>query len=238
MIETVGFNNSNLVIEFENDDDSLTIENAKGQDIQIANNTESVVAQINDNELHFDGVANFYWATGDDATISVDFGIDASSDGVVVCLDGSSEDSKYRGNVKTIDASSYIGYASLVGNDLDNVIVANNSGNTLWGGSGTSNDTLFGGNGDDVFRYGKGNGKDVITSVDRGDVIDLFDINLSDLVATGNEMFSGNNLEIQLDSENTLTVKDAKNSGVTLKFADGTSLRAVNKNLSYLQEQN
>ena len=132
----------------------------------------------------------------------------------------------FYGNIKTIDATGYEYSALLSGRDNeDNVIIGGNGTSSMWGGNG-GNDTLIGGSGDDVFWYQKGSGDDTVDNADENDVVVLNDIKLDDLVG-GSAQIVGDNVKIELNEGGSLTVTNAKNSGVAFEI-EGTKY-AVNK---------
>ena len=128
-----------------------------------------------------------------------------------------SEGLSFYGDIKALDATGFNGNAVLYGKDnTNNVITGGESNSTLWGGNG-GNDTLIGGDGTDTFIYGKNNGNDVIQGADEDDVVQLSGISLDDLTAVDTALFSGSNdVVFTLKDGNTLTVKDAQNSGVAV----------------------
>ena len=191
----------NLVLTFDDSDDRLTIEGGAGKDMQFVNDyaSDGVIAQVAETSLEYDGTANLYWATGKNATLT--FNSTVPGEEISVYLDGSQGNVEYRGDIRNIDGSGFIGKTNLVGDSKDNIITAGNYGSTLWGGDDSSNDTLIGGNGDDVFIYKAGNGDDVISNASAQDVVNFEDITLDMISST-----------------------DATSSSIKFTFATGGSL--------------
>jgi len=83
-------------------------------------------------------------------------------------------------NIETLNATSISKAMTLTGNASSNTIkgtsyadkISGNAGNDiLYGNAG--NDTLTGGVGDDTFGFAAGDAKDIITSTDKGDIINI-----------------------------------------------------------------
>ncbi len=116
-------------------------------------------------------------------------------------------DSAYGSNVATITAASRTKALSITGNSQDNLIIGSTGNDTLGGGKG--NDTLTGGNGKDVFIYTAGN--DVITDFTAGQ-----DTIKATVGAVANYSISGSDAIFQIGKIGSITVKNGKNSAVTL----------------------
>ena len=71
----------------------------------------------------------------------------------------------------------------LAGNSISNEIYNGSGNSSLWGGTGNVDDTLVGSSGAEMFWYGKYDGYDVITNADSSDVVNLYDVNLSEITA-------------------------------------------------------
>jgi Ca2+-binding RTX toxin-like protein len=229
--------------------DSLTVEGAANTPINFTNSyvqeetgeNASLVAQVAEDELNYDSNTDLYWATGDDATVTVGEDVEGP---VSLWLGGhdnaryDGDSANFRGNINNIDATNYAGDATLVGNAGDNVITAGSGNNSLWGGS-NGDDTLIGGDGADLFWYDKGNGNDVIENIGAEDTVNLENITLDDLAAQGQALFNGNDIVLKFkDTEDTLTIKDGKNSGATFTLADGTVWTADDSAASGWKQQN
>ena len=103
------------------------------------------------------------------------------------------------------------------GNNSANTITAGSGGSSLWGGSG-GNDILTGGNGSDIFFYGKNDGTDVINNASSSDVVNLYDVKLSDITSAN---VSGRTISATFNTRNTLQINSAENLSATFKLADG-----------------
>ncbi|RQW43901.1 hypothetical protein EH199_10455 [Novosphingobium sp. LASN5T] len=101
------------------------------------------------------------------------------------------------------------------GNNLDNLIVAGNTGATLNGLGG--NDVLVGGKGADVFRVAAGNGSDAIVNFQPGwDVVDLDGYAITsfdDLLARSKQV--GGDVKVTLSSSETLVLRGVALSSLT-----------------------
>ena len=179
--------------------DSLT---GYGQDILISGDgvVDDVIAQVGGDKLNFDKFANYYNATGKNATIDVA----NDKDFAQVWLDGC-KGKTFVGDIHDINASEFIGAAELAGNDYNNNIVAGSGEASLWGGH-KGDDALYAGTGKDTFYYTLGNGTDTIFGAKDGDVVNLAGVTLDQIVGAE---FSGSGDPIQ---------------GVALNFRDGGKL--------------
>ena len=171
-----------MVLKFANNNaDRLTIENAKGKNIQISVNDlndVTTVLQVGENSLTYDGVATKYVATGNNASIVAD----SEAANVNILLNNANA---YEGKIKYVSAAAVDGNATLVGNSYNNTIQAAQGDTWLWGG-GSSDDTLIGGDGSDRFFYGfngDAEGNDIILNADENDIIDLQNIKVADFTA-------------------------------------------------------
>ena len=186
---------------------SVKVDDLKGKTFQFANeytNNQNINLTAGDNALAVED-NGLYWAAGKNATVGLE---NYSGNSVVANLsDGNfnnREGLSFYGDIKALDATGFNGNATLYGKDnTNNVITGGESNSTLWGGNG--------------FIYGKNNGNDVIQGADEDDVVQLSGISLDDLTAINTALFSGNNdVVFTLKDGNTLTVKDAQNSGVAV----------------------
>lgn len=138
-------------------------------------NGDSVVGQVADNNLYIDRFANYFVATGKNATVNVS---DAEvTDIAKVWLANEASGKTFVGDVHDIDATAFTGKAELAGNDYNNVIVAGSGETSLWGGN-FGDDALIGGAGKDTFYYQYGNGQDTISGAKEGDVVNLAMVSL------------------------------------------------------------
>ena len=108
-------------------------------------------------------------------------------------------------------------------NDGANVLVAGNGGSSLWGGSGSygsgSYDTLTGGAGVDNFFFGKNDGSDVIENASSSDIVNLYDVSLSDIISAETE---GNQIYARFNTGCDLLIESSENLSATFKLADGS----------------
>ncbi|MBR2520395.1 MAG: hypothetical protein IKE46_11525 [Selenomonadaceae bacterium] len=188
-------NNSNV--------ETVVIEGARGKDFLVSGEDGDVIAQVDVDTLVADKFANYFVATGKNASLTVS----DDKDNFYIYLGGKPLGTDYEGDVPTfygdfqvIDARGSNAKAELGGNNSDNAIYAGTGDASLWGGDG-GNDLLVGGAGKNTFFYNFGNGNDAIEGVEDGDVIDLTNITLAEI------------------SEANIS-----DSGVELKFTDGGSL--------------
>ncbi|MCR5834011.1 MAG: hypothetical protein K6G55_05100 [Selenomonadaceae bacterium] len=175
--------------------ESVVVEDAAGKDIIV----DGVVAQVNDTELTFDGEADFYRATGSNATVTVAESLTSA----VVWLEEEATGKTFSGDIAVIDATNSSAKAELAGNSGDNEIYAGTGDTSLWGGSG-GNDLLYGNTGADSFYYGIGNGNDTVSGMTDGDVVVLFDMTLDDIASTTTE----NNVVVNFKDGSSLTIND------------------------------
>ena len=217
---------NDLVVEFTNDEDRLTIKDGIGKDIVVERGAyggqyDSLIAQVNTNTLTYDGQANYFYALGKNATMSV------SSDlynAEVNLSDGGA----FAGDIKVLNASGVQGTTMLIGNGNDNSIFGSAENSTMWGSAAGGNDTLVGGDGVNTFLYGKGNGNDVAVNVDGNDIVNLYDVELDDIVIateTGGEMISNNAVTVTLKDGSSLTVQTGDN-GTSFRLANGQTYTA------------
>ena len=104
------------------------------------------------------------------------------------------------------------------GNEASNIITAGNGNSSLWGGTGGT-DTLTGGAGQDIFFFGKNDGADVINNASSSDVVNLYDVNLSDIVAAN---ISGNAVSATFNTGATLQINSTENLSPTFRLADSS----------------
>lgn len=118
-----------VYLTVENDDDVLKVEGAVGKDFKVRNNNTAVIAQVNTDRLTYDGRANYFYATGKNATLTVDGSVQTAE----IWLNGTKGE-YYTGDIKVLDASQVEGRTTLVGNDYDNVIIASKGDSSMWVG--------------------------------------------------------------------------------------------------------
>ena len=178
-----------VVMQLNFGDDYLTLENARGKDFRL----NEFVVKVDEN-ISYDGLANCYVADGG-SSLTVDSTVDSAE----IWLD-SSHGTLFFGDTRTLDASAVEGRTSLVGNALDNTIIAGQGDSSLWGGEFLSDDLLIGGAGRNTFFYHIGNGNDTIQGAHAGDIVDLNTLTIDQVVGEIGE------------------------GGVVLNFTDGGSL--------------
>ena len=187
-------NNSNV--------ESVIIEGARGKDFAVSGDDGDVIAQVNTDSLKADKFANYFVATGKNATLTVSDDLDNYNiylGGRPIDTDQIEYIDEFYGDIRVIDASKSNATAELGGNDFDNTIQAGSGATSLWGGDG-GNDLLVAGTGANTFFYNYGNGDDTIQGAKDGDVVDLTNITIDQIVGEITE------------------------TGVELKFNDGGSL--------------
>ena len=124
-------------------------EDGTGKDFIVSDN----VAQVAEDTLVFDQFADYYYATGKNATVEVSGRIE---DDVILWLDEDETGKVFEGDIAVIDATNSDATAQLAGNENDNVIFAGTGETSLWGGEG-GNDVLVGNaGGRDTFYYSSG----------------------------------------------------------------------------------
>ena len=203
-IKSLTVNSSNQVV-FEVENSVGVVEKAildKGANTDGTGNDFSVagtVAQVAKNKLVYDNSAEYYYASGNNATVTISKDVESAAS---IWLDDPDSGKTFGGDIKVIDAKSFKYNAELAGNLLDNTIYGGKGDNSMWGGFG-GNDLLVGGSGNDNFVYLHGNGNDTIQGAGAGDTIWLGDITLDQISA------------------------EASNSGVVLNINDGGKLNVV-----------
>ena len=125
----------------------------------------------------------------------------------------------FYGTAVNIDASNSMGDNNLAGNFAPNMILGGADDNTIWGGADYANDILVGGLGEDHFICGKTEGSDSIINAASGDTVLLYDVTLSDIVATASDGF---NVGILFNTGNVLTVSGNSTASAEIKLADGS----------------
>ena len=136
----------------------------------------------------------------------------------------SSSSANYTNNqIVTIDATqNYQVGMQLGGNSNSNAIYAGQGGNILWGGDDTTTDYLFGGAGTDIFLAGKNDGNDAVFNTGTNDIIHLYDVSLSDIVASA---YDANTIALGLSSGNVISVANGDAISSTFTLADGSAYR-------------
>ena len=225
---------NDVIISLNNEADKLTMKDAVGKDFRVEygelGNNQTVTAQVHSNSLEFNGRANYYQATGKNASLTVNS--ELNSVDIWLNNDSNYSSNTYLGDIKYLDASNIEGQSTLVGNAHNNSIVASQENSSLWGGEQPTNDTLVGGNGADMFWYGINEGSDVIQDIDSEDTVNLYNISLNDI---GTADVTSNSVTIALkDSTNVLRVQGSV-TGAGFRLADGTTY-AVDSSRNWYQK--
>ncbi len=186
--------------------ETALIEGAVGQDMIF---NETVVAQVNATTLNYDGTANYFVATENNAAINVNSDVVAP---VSIWLDvpawAGTKENTFKGDIRTIDASSSSVKAELAGNDANNTIYAGSGNTSLWGGNG-GDDFMQGGAGVDNFYYTYGNGDDTISGTSTGDTVFLTQVGIDQISGAS---FEGSTATLNFTDGGKLTIKDAANA--------------------------
>ena len=209
-IESLRVNDSDLTVEMSSG--RLLIVGGAGQDIQYSNVNVKMIAQINDNSLTYDGAANYYEATGKNATVTADENLSEAE----IWLNNRRSEHFY-GDIKYIDGSLIEGSTSLVGNDKDNVISAGKGDSSLWGGAG--NDTLIGNAGDDTFWYFYGEGNDVVQGAGNNDTVRLSNITFDNFDVGAIEI-DDNSIKVNFHDGGSILLNG--NAETTFALGDGS----------------
>ena len=228
-VSTVAVSGDNVILTLG--EEKITIDGVAGESFQLENKyTDGTVnLKVDNKKLELDDDATFYWAAGEDATVTM---ADFTADSVTVDLNNKNfkdtDNLGFYGNIKAVNASGYEGDVNITGKkNTNNVLTGGDGHSTLWGGEG-GNDTLIGGDGEDTFIYKAGGGNDVIKGTSANDVIKLDGLTLADLKETGNALIVGNDVQINLkDGSGSLMVEKGAISGVT--FEIGGKQYTVNK---------
>ena len=168
----------------------------------------------------YESEVNSYLGSSKVDTLSVD----SSSGKVEIWL----SDEKYS-SLEVINAKNSSGANILVGNESNNSIIGGSGSSSLWGGSSSSNDTLIGGNGSEIFWYGLGEGDDVIKGVTEADTINLYNVTTEDIFSA--EVFANHNMLISMKVGGSLTVNG--NTLPTINLADGSAWKYDTKDKNW-----
>lgn len=212
-VTTVSLSGGNVILYINGSDtDYLTLAQGKGNDFRINN----LVAQVDDRQLAFDGVANCYVANGGNAAVQVDATVE-SAEVWLNDMGNGLHGAYYLGDITVVDGSKSAGQLILTGNDANNTIIGGAGTNSIWGGYGYDSDVMIGGNGQNTFFFALVNGNDVIEGAHDGDVIDLTTVKTTDIVGT---QITEGGTAVGLWDGSVLEVKS--NAAVEYKTADGT----------------
>ena len=219
-VNGVSVDGENVVLVLS--DGNRVVENAKGKTVHFNSSfivDGPIAVQFTGNEVKLNDEAKFYWAAEEDATVSLESLTAASA---LVDLSYVNYNDKSRlsffGGVKNINATNYYGFSDLRGNESNNSITGGNGSSTLYGGNG-GDDTLIGGSGSDVFLYTRNNGNDVVKNAAENDVVRMADLTVfNDFVAFGDDLFVGNDVQINFKDGGSLKVENAKTNGVVFEI--------------------
>ncbi len=127
------------------------------------------------------------------------------------------------GNAGVVDGRAFVNFEVIVGADnQSNNLIAGYGGSQLWGGIGFSADILTGGLGIDNFIIGKNDGSDYVAGAGSDDTVSLYDVSLSDIVATA---VSDNQIAVALNTGFVVTVENSDSVTPAFQLSDGTSYR-------------
>ena len=130
--------------------------------------------------------------------------------------------SDYALNPLNVNASASENNLTIYGDDRANTIVASNGGGDIYAGKG--NDVIRCGNGDDRIYYYKGDGNETVYNFKTGDSIYLDGGSYSyNGVRFKSVTLKGNDAILNLDSGNTITLKNAKNEQICVHGYDTNS---------------
>ena len=206
-VSDVRASGNDVVIEVSNRTSGATeralIQGAIGQNMQFS---DGVIAQVNKTALTYDGTANYFVATENNAAINVNSDVVAP---VSIWLDvpawAGTKENTFKGDIRTIDASGSSVKAELAGNDANNTILAGNANTSLWGGN-RGDDFMQGGAGVDNFYYTYGNGSDTISGTTSGDTVFLSQVRLDQISGAS---FEGSTATLNFTDGGKLTIADA-----------------------------
>ncbi len=200
---------NDVVIEVSNRNTGATervvVEGAMGRNMYV---TDNRIAQVNSTTLDYDGQANYFVATGQNAVLTVN---DTTSTEAQIWLDNPGwrgQEDNFIGDIRTIDASTYTGKAELAGGkDTSDIIIGGLGKNSLWGGEGAEgNDSLVGGAGQNNFYYTMGNGDDTISGTHEGDTVFLTQVSIDQITGAS---FEGSTATLNFADGGRLTIQDA-----------------------------
>ena len=126
-------------------------------------------------------------------------------------------DSAYS-KIENVNASTSTKSVNITGNSSANTLTAGKGNSTLWGGADSADDTLIGGSGSTTFVYGLNEGNDTIKKSKTTDVVNLYNVSLSDIISVTKK---GSNLITTIGND-TLTING--NKIPTLQLSDGSTL--------------
>ena len=219
-IKKVKVYDDDVILEFA-EGGALKIEDAAGKTIQLqSTNTENetIAAQFGSGTISVNDDSDFYWAAGENATVEI---ANYSADTVKVDLSNANyndaEQLSFYGDIRTVDATGYKGYANISGNDSNNVIIGGDYYNYLWGGDGAVNDTLIGGGEYNTFIYKKGNGNDIIkdeTTTTTSSYVEFYGLTLDDIKSVTS---TDSSIDIKFNDGGSVSIETSKKIGFTFE---------------------
>ena len=128
---------------------------------------------------------------------------------------------------QAIDGRGYAAVEVIIGADNgSDIILAGNSGSSLWGGAGDNSDFMQGGNGADVFFYGTGDGADFIQNTNSLDQVIFYSP-----IEFQSIYMNGRDLVIQSSPNNKLTIENWSETAVnSFILWDGSKYSLQNAN--------
>ena len=182
---------------------------------------------VANNFAYSEEVSSYIGGTGNTLTVGSD--VDTAN----IWLDGS-QGATYEG-IKVVDAHNNSGDAIIAGTGANNEsMVAGKGSSSMWGGAGSSNDTLVGTTGGTTtYFFGNGDGKDVITSSHSDDVVNLYNVALSDIATLDTTTTT---MKITLNDGSALSINNMSSSSVkTFKLSDGSTWEYNSSSKSWTQ---
>lgn len=123
------------------------------------------------------------------------------------------------GGIYAVDARDNPNNLILAGTySNSNTIYGGSGSSSLWGGTGNFDDTLVGGSGAEMFWYGKYDGNDIITNANSSDIINLYDVDLSQITAA--DVYT-DQVVIRFNTGTALVVKDTEQVTPTFQLGGG-----------------
>ena len=124
------------------------------------------------------------------------------------------------GGAGVVDGRLFANFEIIIGaENKSNSLIAGIGGSSLWGGVGFSADILVGNLGIDNFTIGKSEGNDHIADAAQDDIIDLYDVSLSDIV---NIATDGKLIGLAFNTGCVMTVESKDNVSPIFQLSDGT----------------
>ena len=225
VVREIKVSGNDLIISMNNgENDILTLKDAAGKDVHAQNSYIEVTAQIADTLLTYDGVANYYEATGKNATVEVSSDVYSAE----IWLNNPAQ---FYGNIKEVNASNMEGNVIIAGNDENNILRGSKGNSSLWGAGG--NDSLVGGSGSNVFWYGFAEGNDTISNANSGDTINLYNISLEQIKSAE---LTGRMAKFTFTNDETLTVNSSSLEELNFQLADKSTWKANISSKTFTQK--